>query len=117
MPRRRRRTGEIISAGIVAGALLSGATAPGAHADTVAYLVNVTMRPGYDFATADVALSYGHALCDKVAQGRGYAPILSNIESDFATADEYQASYLLSQAVNELCPALIWQLRKSAAAR
>ncbi|OBK26408.1 DUF732 domain-containing protein [Mycobacterium asiaticum] len=115
MPRRRHRTGKPIRAGIVAGALLFGLTAPGAHADTVAYLVNVTMRPGYDFANADAALSYGHALCDKVAQGRRYAQVLGDIESDFATADEYQASYLLSQAVNELCPALIWQLRKSAA--
>jgi hypothetical protein len=27
---------------------------------------------------------------------------------------DYQASYLITQAVNELCPALIWQLRNSA---
>ena len=29
--------------------------------------------------------------------------------------DDYQAAYLINQAVNELCPALIWQLRNSAA--
>ena len=34
---------------------------------------------------------------------------------DFGTDDDYQASYLVSQAVNELCPAQIWQLRNSAA--
>jgi len=28
--------------------------------------------------------------------------------------DYYQASYLISQAVNELCPTLAWQLRNSA---
>jgi len=81
----------------------------------VAYLVNVTVRPGYNFANADAALSYGHGICDKVSQGRTYAQVIGDIKADFNTADEYQASYLTSQAVNELCPALIWQLRKSAA--
>jgi hypothetical protein len=86
-----------------------------ARGDAVAYLVNVTVRPGYHFANADDALTYGHGLCDKVAQGRGYADIMGDVKSDFNTGDEYQASYLISQAVNELCPALIWQLRNSAA--
>jgi Protein of unknown function (DUF732) len=86
-----------------------------AHADVVAYLVNVTMRPGYGFATGDQALSYGHGICDKVSQGRSYAQVMGDVQADFNTADQYQASYLISQAVNELCPALIWQLRNSAA--
>jgi hypothetical protein len=30
-----------------------------AHADAVAYLVNVTVRPGYNFAGPDAALDYG----------------------------------------------------------
>jgi len=90
-------------------------TAPDARADAVAYLVNVTVRPGYDFANADAALSYGHDLCDKVSQGRSYGHVIADIKADFTTVDEYQASYLVSQAVNELCPALIWQLRNSAA--
>jgi hypothetical protein len=37
------------------------------------------------------------------------------VKADVATSDEYQASYLISRAVNELCPALIGQLRNSAA--
>lgn len=86
-----------------------------ARADVTAYLVNVTVRPGYNFANADAAVGYGRDLCDKVAQGRTYAHVMGDIKADFNTADEYQASYLLSQAVNELCPALIWQLRNSAA--
>ena len=44
--------------------------APDAHADAVAYLVNVTIRPGYNFANAQQALSYGNMLCDKVAAAR-----------------------------------------------
>jgi hypothetical protein len=89
--------------------------APPANADATAYLLNVTIRPGYHFANADEALTYGHGLCDKISQGRTYAQVMGDVKSDFGTPDEYQASYLISQAVNELCPALIWQLRNSAA--
>jgi Protein of unknown function (DUF732) len=88
---------------------------PPAHADTVAYLVNVTVRPGYNFANAADALSYGHTVCTDIGSGRSYADVIGQIESDFNNQDEYQASDLITQAVNELCPALIWQLRKSAA--
>ncbi|SPM34791.1 hypothetical protein BN1232_05892 [Mycobacterium rhizamassiliense] len=91
------------------------AVTPNAHADVVAYLLNVTVRPGYNFANADAALSYGHGICDKVSQGRSYAGVMGDVMADFDTSDEYQASYLINQAVNELCPALIWQLRNSAA--
>jgi hypothetical protein len=91
------------------------ASAPCVRADVVAYLLNVTVRPGYNFANADAALSYGHGICDKVSQGRSYAEVMGDVKADFNTSDEYQASYLISQAVNELCPALIWQLRNSAA--
>ena len=44
-----------------------------------------------------------------------YAQLVNTIKSDFATNDEFQASYLLSQASQELCPTQIWQLRQSAA--
>ena len=91
------------------------AVTPSARADVVAYLVNVTVRPGYNFANADAALSYGHDMCDKVSKGRTYAQVMGDVKGDFNTSDEFQASYLISQAVNELCPALIWQLRNSAA--
>ncbi len=97
------------------GTLVLPWVAPHAKADAVAYLVNVTMRPGYGFASADDALSYGNSLCDRISAGRSYALLIGDIKADFDTADEYQASYLLNQAVNELCPALIWQLRNSAA--
>ena len=91
------------------------ATAQPARADSVGYLVNVTVRPGYNFPNADAALSYGHGLCDQIGSGVSYAQLVNTIKSDFATSDEFQASYLLSQASQELCPAQIWQLRQSAA--
>jgi hypothetical protein len=93
----------------------TSALAPHARADVVAYLVNVKVRPGYDFPNADAALSYGYGICDNVSGGRGYAQIMGDVKADFSTSDEYQASYLISQAVNELCHAQIPRLRNSAA--
>jgi predicted lipoprotein len=95
-------------------ATMSAATVP-ARADVVAYLVNMHVRPGYDFPNADAALRYGHAICEKTSAGRGYPQLIDEVKADFDTPDEFHASYLISQAVNELCPALIWQLRNSAA--
>lgn len=98
----------------VAAVLLCTAP-PAARADAVAYLVNVTVRPGYNFADADAALAYGNGICDKVRSGERYAQIVTDVKKDFDNSDEHQASYLISQAVGELCPAQIWQLRQSAA--
>ncbi|WP_410506821.1 DUF732 domain-containing protein [[Mycobacterium] appelbergii] len=105
----------IWSAGLTAlcAAVVTGT--PVAHADNVGYLVNVTVRPGYNFANADAALAYGHGVCDKIAAGRTYAQLVGDLKADFNTTDEFQASYLISQAAQELCPAQIWQLRNSAA--
>ncbi|HCA53771.1 MAG TPA: DUF732 domain-containing protein [Mycobacterium sp.] len=91
------------------------AVSPRAHADDVAYLVNVTMRPGYNFPNAEAALAYGYSICDRVEGGSSYTDGLNSVKTDFATDDDYQAAYLINQAVNELCPAMIWQLRQSAA--
>ena len=89
--------------------------APSAHADQVAYLVNVTVRPGYNFPNADAALGYGYSVCDRVGAKVGYAELVDEVKRDFDTVDYYQGAYLINQAVNELCPAQIWQLRQSAA--
>jgi hypothetical protein len=114
-----RTLGKSLASVFFACAALCGvatvAVTPFARADTVAYLVNVTVRPGYNFPNADEALRYGYGICDKVSGGRSYAQLMGDVKADFNTSDEYQASYLISQAVNELCPALIWQLRNSAA--
>ena len=99
----------------VAGTVGAVTMAPPAQADSVAYLVNVTVRPGYNFPDADAALAYGHSICDRVAHGESYASVMGVVKNDFNTSDEFQASYLITQAVGELCPAQIWQLRNSAA--
>ena len=80
----------------------------------VAYLVNVHVRPGYNFPNADAAIGYGNTICDRVAAKMGYAQLVDQVKADFHTTDYYQGAYLINQAVNELCPAQIWQLRQSA---
>ena len=91
------------------------ALAPPANADVVAYLVNVHVRPGYNFPNADAAIGYGNSICDRVAAKMSYAQLVEQVKADFNTGDYYQGAYLINQAVNELCPAQIWQLRQSAA--
>lgn len=105
---------------LIVGALAALSTvgllaAPPAHADNVAYVVNVTLRPGYNFPHADAALAYGHGICAQITSGVSYGQLINTIKYDFATTDEFQASYLISQSAQELCPAEIWQLRQSAA--
>jgi hypothetical protein len=85
-----------------------------AHADSVAYLTNVTVAPGYNFPNAEAALAYGNAICETVGMGATYADIMEGAQRDFASSDEFQHSYLVTQAVGELCQAQIWRLRQSA---
>ncbi|NOP99238.1 DUF732 domain-containing protein [Mycolicibacterium fortuitum] len=100
-----------------AGFLILGATvrAAPASADEVAYLLNVAVRAGYNFASAGDALAYGQGICARIAGGTPYGELITDVKTDFAITDEFQASYLVAQAVNELCPVQIWQLRTSAA--
>ncbi|KRD05722.1 hypothetical protein ASE48_16240 [Mycobacterium sp. Root265] len=102
----------IAGCGIATSMVLS---TPTALADEVAYLVNVTVRPGYNFANAEAALAYGRSICGRVRNGLAYPELISTVKHDFATNDSYQASYLISQSAQELCPDVIWQLRHSAA--
>ncbi len=105
---------------IVAAAAVGGvplALTPRAHAapaPEVEYLYDVTVRRHYNFPNND-ALSYGHGICDKVTAGEGYAQVMGDVKSDVTPNDEFAANYLVSYAVNLLCPAQIWQLRNSAA--
>ena len=50
-----------MSLGALTGLVSAGAVvaAPTAGADVVAYLVNVHVRPGYNFPNADAAIGYG----------------------------------------------------------
>ncbi|MGH3635543.1 MAG: DUF732 domain-containing protein [Mycobacterium sp.] len=106
---------------IVAAAAVGGAAqplAPRAHAapaPEVEYLYDVTVRRHYNFPNTTDALNYGYGICDKVSRGDSYAQVIGDVRSDVASSDEFAANYLISYAVNLLCPAQIWQLRNSAA--
>jgi hypothetical protein len=91
------------------------ASASRARADAVGYLLNVTVRAGDLFADADDALDRGHVLRDGLSAERSYAGVMASIKSDFGDPNDCRASHLIDQAVNELCPAQIRQLRTSAA--
>ena len=105
----------LIAGAWVAGGVGALGNAPAASADALGYLINITVRPGYNFPGPDAAVSYGYGVCDKIHQGVGYGPLLAGIMTDLSTNDEYQAVYLVNQAAEMLCPAEIWQLRQSAA--
>jgi hypothetical protein len=92
-----------------------GWAVPPAHADPVTYVNSVNARPGFNFPSGDAAIAYGRGVCDKIAVGRGYGQIISDIKVEVTGGDEGQANYLVGQVLNELCPELIGPLRDSAA--
>lgn len=112
----KRATARQVRCGVVVSALLlyGICTASSAAADDLGYLVNITVRP-YHFSDATAALEYGRNICAAIDADRPYPAVVSDVMIDQATGDEYQASYLIAQAADQLCPALIGKLRSSAA--
>lgn len=92
-----------------------GARAYAAPAPEVEYTYDVMVRRHYNFANPDQAIAYGHGICDKVSGGQSYGQVMGDVKRDVMPNDEFAANYLVSYAVNLLCPAMIWQLRNSAA--
>ena len=91
--------------------------APSANAKPapeVEFVYNVAVRRHYNFPNND-AIGYGHGICDEVTQGENYAQVMGDVKNDVTPNDEFAANYLVSYAVNLLCPDQIWQLRNSAA--
>lgn len=108
-------------AALIVAAIFVGvapATVPRAHAapaPEVEYLYDVTVRRHYSFPAGADAVTYGYQICDRVSNGAGYAQVMADVKNDVSPSDEFAANYLVSYAVNLLCPAQLWQLRKSAA--
>jgi uncharacterized protein DUF732 len=96
------------------GALIPAPRAHAAPAPEVEYVYDVVVRRHYSFPNND-AVGYGHSICDKVNRGESYGEVMSEVKSEVTPSDEFSANYLVSYAVNFLCPDLIWQLRNSAA--
>lgn len=107
----------IATAAVVVGSV---ALAPVPHAyaapaPEVEYFYDVMVRRHFNFSNPTDAVDYGHGICDKASRGEGYAQVLNDVKTDILPNDESAANYLVSYAVNLLCPAQIWQLRNSAA--
>lgn len=105
----------------VAAAVDGGVVAtptPAAHAapaPEVEYVYDIVVRRHYNFPASTDAIGYGRGICEKVTQGESYGQVMSDVKNDVTPSDEFAANYLVSYAVNLLCPAQIWQLRNSAA--
>ena len=90
--------------------------ASAAPAPEVEYVYDVMVRRHYNnFSNPAEAVDYGYGICDKVTRGESYAQVMGDVKNDIVPNDEFAANYLVSYAVNLLCPAQIWQLRNSAA--
>ncbi len=105
----------LIAAAVLGAPLALAAPAHAAPAPEVEYLYDVTVRRHYNFPGSTDALGYGHGICEKVTAGESYAQVMGDVRSDVTPNDEFAANYLVSYAVNLLCPDQIWQLRNSAA--
>lgn len=77
------------------------------------FLYNVSVRRQYNFPNND-PVGHGHTICDRVRSGEGYGQVMGDVKRDVTPSDESATNYLVSYAVNLLCPELIWKLRKSA---
>jgi hypothetical protein len=110
----KRRASLVAATAAVCGA--AGLLAPPAHAKPapeVEYMYNVEGRRHYNFPNND-AIGYGYGICNKVTSGVGYPQVMGDIKNDVTPNDEFSANYLVSYAVDILCPAQIPQLRSSA---
>jgi Protein of unknown function (DUF732) len=100
------------SPSVIAPPLITRAHA--APAPEIEYTYDVTVRRHYNFPSND-AIGYGRQICDKVSAGEGYSQIMGDVKRDVSPNDEFATNYLVSNAVNILCPEGLWQLRNSAA--
>jgi hypothetical protein len=115
MMRRRSLVALVVAATALVGAAhLPAPPAHAAPAPEVEYTYDVAVRRHYNFPNND-AVGYGHGICDKVSRSESYAQVMGDVRSDVTPNDELAANYLVSYAVNLLCPDQIWQLRNSAA--
>lgn len=107
----------ITAVAVVVGSVIL-APSPAAYAGPapqVEYVYDVMVRRHYNFGSPAEAVDYGYGICDKVSRGGSYAQVMADVKGDVVPNDEFAANYLVSYAVNLLCPALIWRLRNSAA--
>jgi Protein of unknown function (DUF732) len=112
----KRRVSVLAAVAAVAAGGAAMPLAPRAYAKPapeVEYMYNVSVRRHYNFPNND-AIGYGYGICGKVTAGEGYGQVMGDVKNDVTPNDEFAANYLVAYAVDNLCPAQIWQLRNSA---
>jgi Protein of unknown function (DUF732) len=109
------RLAALLTAAAAGAAITAAPISHSAPAPEIEYLYNVEARRHFNFPANSDPVGYGRSICDKVSGGEGYAQLITDIRGDVTPNDEPAANYLLSYAVNLLCPEKIWQLRHSAA--
>jgi hypothetical protein len=113
MKSRKTVASVIVAAAVVGGVPVPLAARAGANPDPqVEYVYDVVARRHYGFPNGD-ALAEGYGICDKVRRGEAYGQVMGEVKSEVTPSDEFAANYLVSYAVQLLCPDLIWQLRNS----
>jgi hypothetical protein len=104
----------VAAAAAIGGIPLTLPTRAGANPDPrVEYVYDVVARRHYGFPNGD-ALAEGDGICDKVRRGEPYGQVMGEVKNEVTPSDEFAANYLVSYAVQLLCPDLIYQLRNSA---
>ncbi len=107
----------VLSVGLMSGVVSAVGLAgpPTAHADELGYLVNIYQMRAFNFQDPGAAVTYGRTICDRVRGNVSYTDLVNQVKAEVQTPDYFLTGYLINQAVDELCPAQIWQLRESAA--
>jgi hypothetical protein len=103
-----------VAASVVPTTLACIPSASAAPAPEVEYVYDVMVRRHYNFPNSGEAVNYGYGICQKVTQGERYAQVMDDVKNDVLPNDQFAANYLVSYAIQLLCPAQIWQLRNSA---
>ena len=96
-------TARLLVTGAAAACTAAIGFAQPAQADSVGYLVSVTLRPGYNFPNADAALSHGYGLCDQIGSGVRYGQLV-NHQVGLRHRRRVPASYLISQPPRSCAP-------------
>jgi Protein of unknown function (DUF732) len=111
------RNALIVAAVLVAESVVTTLAAPvhAMPAPEIEYVYDVMVRRHYSFPNPDEAVQYGRGICDRITQGSSYGQVIAEVKNDVSPSDQFAANYLVSNAVNLLCPEQIWQLRNSAA--
>ena len=79
---------------------------PDEPAPEIEFTYNVAFRRHYQFPNND-AVGYGRSICDAVQRGDAYSVVVADVRTAITPNDEESVNYLISNAVDILCPAQI----------